>query len=205
MTKVKQKQSKRRIEILEAVIPLISQQSFEEISVAEICQSIGISIGSFYHYFTTKNDLLIGLLWIIDEDLVENTFPLLTNKNELENLKLFAHGWAEHVSSHGIERSKLISSINPDNEEFAERDRPAIQKLREIITAGQTKKQITKEYDADTLTDLFLITMRGITQDWSRRDGSYALTERMDQSIEILLRAFLPTNGTAKTKKTAKQ
>ena len=205
MTKVKQKQSKRRIEILEAVIPLISQQSFEEISVAEICQSIGISIGSFYHYFTTKNDLLIALLWIIDEDLVENTFPLLTNKNELENLKLFAHGWAEHVSSHGIERSKLISSINPDNEEFAEHDRPAIQKLREIIAAGQTKKQITKEYDADTLTDLFLITMRGITQDWSRRDGSYALTERMDQSIEILLRAFLPTNGTAKTKKTAKQ
>ena len=205
MTKVKQKQSKRRIEILEAVIPLISQQSFEEISVAEICQSIGISIGSFYHYFTTKNDLLIGLLWIIDEDLVENTFPLLTNKNELENLKLFAHGWAEHVSSHGIERSKLISSINPDNEEFAEHDRPAIQKLQEIIAAGQTKKQITKEYDADTLTDLFLITMRGITQDWSRRDGSYALTERMDQSIEILLRAFLPTNGTAKTKKTAKQ
>ena len=205
MTKVKQKQSKRRIEILEAVIPLISQQSFEEISVAEICQSIGISIGSFYHYFTTKNDLLIGLLWIIDEDLVENTFPLLTNKNELENLKLFAHGWAEHVSSHGIERSKLISSINPDNEEFAEHDRPAIRKLQEIILAGQTKKQITKEYDADTLTDLFLITMRGITQDWSRRDGSYVLTERMDQNIEILLRAFLPTNGTAKTKKTAKQ
>ena len=205
MTKVKQKQSKRRIEILEAVIPLISQQSFEEISVAEICQSIGISIGSFYHYFTTKNDLLIGLLWIIDEDLVENTFPLLTNKNELENLKVFAHGWAEHVSSHGIERSKLISSINPDNEALVERDRPAIQKLREIITAGQTKKQITKEYDADTLTDLFLTTMRGITQDWSRRDGSYALTERMDQSIEILLRAFLPANDTAKTKKTAKQ
>ncbi|MBR5932281.1 MAG: TetR/AcrR family transcriptional regulator [Lachnospiraceae bacterium] len=211
MTKVKQKQSKRRIEILEAVIPLISQQSFEEISVAEICQSIGISIGSFYHYFTTKNDLLIGLLWIIDEDLVENTFPLLTNKNELENLKLFAHGWAEHVSSHGIERSKLISSINPDNEALAERDRPAIRKLLEIITSGQAKKQITTEYDADTLTDLFLITMRGITQDWSRRDGSYALTERMDQSIEILLRAFLPAHVRAKAKgaperkKTAKQ
>lgn len=199
MTKVKQKQSKRRIEILEAAIPLISQESFEEISVAEICQTIGISIGSFYHYFNKKDDLLIGLLWIIDEDLEENTFPLLTNKSELENLKVFAHGWAEHVTSNGIERSRLISSINPENEELAENDRPAVKKLHEIIAAGQKKRQITTEYDADTLTRLFLTTMRGITQDWSRRNGNFALTERMDESIAILLRAFLPVSDRKKT------
>ena len=190
MSKVKQKQIKRRIEILEAAIPLIAQRSFEEISIAEICQQIGLSIGSFYHYFTKKDDLLVGLLWIIDEDLAENTFPLLVSSSELENLITFAHGWAEHVSNHGIERSKLISSINPDSADFPERERPAVKKLREIIAAGQEKGQITRDYDADSLTDLFLTTLRGITLDWSRREGSYALTERVDQSIAFLLRAF---------------
>ena len=193
MTKVKQKQSRRRIEILEAVIPLISRQPFEEISVAEICQSIGISIGSFYHYFSKKDDLLVGLLWIIDEDLAENTFPLLTSEDENDNLKKFAHGWAEHVSSHGIERSKLISAINPDSAEFPEHERPAFRKLREIITAGQAKEQITADFDAEMLTELFLTALRGITLDWSRREGSYPLTERMDESIAVLLRAFLPS------------
>ena len=200
MTKVKQKQSRRRIEMLEAAIPLISQRPFEEISVAEICQALGISVGSFYHYFRKKDDLLVGLLWIIDEDLAENTFPLLTRENEIENLKLFSHGWAEHVAGHGIERSKLISSINPDSAEFSEHDRPAIRKLRAIIAAGQAKGQITTDFDADTLTDLFLTTLRGITLDWSRREGSYPLTERMDESIAILLRAFMPTDDPAGAK-----
>ncbi len=192
MTKVKQKQSRRRTEMLEAAIPLISQRPFEEISVAEICQALGTSVGSFYHYFKKKDDLLVGLLWIIDEDLAENTFPLLTRENEIDNLKLFAHGWAEHVAGHGIERSKLISSINPDSAEFSEYDRPAIRRLHALIAAGQAKGQITADFDADTLTGLFLTTLRGITLDWSRREGSYALTERMDRDVGILLRAFLP-------------
>lgn len=194
MTKVKQKQSRRRIEMLEAAIPLISQRPFEEISVAEICRALGISVGSFYHYFKKKDDLLVGLLWIIDEDLAENTFPLLKRENEIENLKLFAHGWAVHVESHGIERSRLISSINPDSAELSEKDRPAIRMLRALIAAGQSKGQITADFDADTLTGLFLTTLRGITLDWSRRAGSYALTERMDRDIGILLRAFYPVS-----------
>ena len=195
MTKVKQKQSRRRIEILEAAIPLIAQRPFADLSISEICHSIGISTGSFYHYFAKKDDLLVGLLWIIDADLEENTFPLLTFDNELENLKLFAHGWAEHVSSHGIERSKLISSINPDSAEFPEHERPAIRKLREIISAGQKKGQITREYDASALAGLFLTTLRGITLDWSRREGNYALVPRMDQDMAIFLRAFLPISA----------
>lgn len=194
MTKVKQKQSRRRIELLEAAIPLISQRPFEEISVAEICRALGISVGSFYHYFKKKDDLLVGLLWIIDEDLAENTFPLLKRENEIENLKLFAHGWAVHVESHGIERSRLISSINPDSAELSEKDRPAIRMLRALIAAGQSRGQITADFDADTLTGLFLTTLRGITLDWSRRAGSYALTERMDRDIGILLRAFYPVS-----------
>ena len=190
--KVKQKQSRRRIEIMEAAIPIIVQRSFEEVSISEICQAIGISIGSFYHYFRKKDDLLVGLLWIIDEDLEENTFPLLTNEDEIENLKLFAHDWAKHVSAHGLERSKLLTSINPDSTDFPESERPAIRKLRAIIAAGQDKEQITREYDVDTLTDLFITTLRGVTLDWSRREGSYPLLERMDRDVAILMRALPP-------------
>ncbi len=193
MAKVKEKQNRRRIEILEAAIPIIAQGSFEEIGISDICREIGISIGSFYHYFTKKDDLLVGLLWIIDADLEETTFPRLHCENEIDNLKLFARGWAEHVASHGIERSKLISSINPDSADFPEHERPAVKKLREIITAGQEKGQITADFDAETLADLFLTTLRGITLDWSRREGSYPLYERMDRDTGFLLRAFLPT------------
>ena len=66
MAKIKQKQMQRRSEIIETVIPLLEKTSFEDLSMADICQAAGISVGSFYHYFHAKSDILVGLLALID-------------------------------------------------------------------------------------------------------------------------------------------
>jgi AcrR family transcriptional regulator len=66
---VKEKQAKRRSEIIESVIPLIASEDFDRISVSDIGKAAGISIGSFYHYLTQKTDILVGLMLIIDEEL----------------------------------------------------------------------------------------------------------------------------------------
>ena len=132
MSKVKEKQAKRRSEIIESLIPLMTSEDFDKISVSDLCQTAGISIGTFYHYFTKKSDMLIGLLWIIDEDLKENTFPLLTNEDEMENLRMFARGWASYIQSHGLERSKLISGVNPEGWGNLEKERISFKKIQEI-------------------------------------------------------------------------
>ena len=190
MSKVKEKQEKRRREILEKVLPILSDESFDDISVSEICAKIGISIGSFYHYFEKKSDLLSGFLNLIDDDIERNVAPLMTKEDEIENMKIFAHGWAEHVSAHGIERSRLISSINPEGNVTAESERTSVRILKEALIRGQEKGQITDEYDAGELSRMFLLTLRGITLDWSRRNGSYPIVERMDQYIAFFLKAY---------------
>lgn len=192
MSKIKEKQAKRRAEIIQAAAPIIADVPFEDISIAEICARLGLSVGSFYHYFTKKSDLLIGLLWLIDEDLEKNVFPHLNSEDELENLRTFAHGWAGHVDAHGIERSKLISGINPENSDFIEQERLSVSKLGEIISRGQAKGQISSEFDRDTLVESFILMLRSITLDWSRRDGSYSIIEKMDQYISFAIRAFKP-------------
>lgn len=194
MSKISRKQAKRRYEIIEAAIPLITSASFEEISVSDICRSIGISIGSFYHYFTKKSDLLIGLLWLIDEDLAENTFPLLTSENELENIRIFSHGWAEHIDRHGLERSKLISAINPDSSDFSESSRESIKKLRELFGKALAKGQVRIKYDADFLTDYFLLMMRSVSTDWSRRDGNYDIVKKMDEFTLFFIDGIKPVS-----------
>jgi len=181
MSKVSRKQARRRYEIIESAIPLITSESFDEISVSDICKAVGISIGTFYHYFSKKSDLLIGLLWLIDEDLSENVFPQLTDDNELANLRAFSRGWARHIALHGLERSKLISAINPENADFPEKERESVRKLRELFVKALDKGQIRSSYSADLLTEYFLLMIRGISTDWSRRDGSYDIIEKMDE------------------------
>ena len=116
MSKVRQKQIKRRAEIIEALIPVISSRDFSELSVGELCEAAGISVGSFYHYFSKKSDILVGLLSLIDEHLEEHVYAELTRGSARENLLLFAHEWAEYVCDHGLERSKLISATAASND-----------------------------------------------------------------------------------------
>ena len=187
MSKVKEKQARARTKIIESVIPLIASEDFDRISVADLCETAGISIGTFYHYFTKKTDLLIGMLWIIDEDLEENVFPLLTNKNEMENLRIFAHGWAAHIQTHGLERAKLISTINPESEEFLEKERFSVQKIRQIFASAQKKDQIGTQFTPEELTDYFLLMLRSVSTDWSRREGSYDIVKKMDAFTEFFI------------------
>lgn len=192
MSKVKNKQMNKRAEIIETVIPLISSVPFDDLSIVDICSAAGISIGTFYHYFNKKSDLLVGLLGLIDDYMSSEVFQLLTAENEIENLKIFAHYWAIYVKTHGIERSILITSVEPSDSYVNGQKRVIFPKLESIFKAGQEKGQITLSFSAEKLTDFFLLTIRGVTADWSRHGGSYSIVEMMDEYIAFFVRSLEP-------------
>lgn len=191
MSKVRQKQIKRRAEIIEALIPIISSRDFSELSVGELCAAAGISIGSFYHYFTKKSDILVGLLSLIDVYLEENVYERLQSGDELENLLSFAGEWARYVESHGLERSKLISATEASNVDLQGSPRSSLLKLEEIISRGQAAGQITAELSAAELAESYLLALRGVTTDWSRCSGAYPLLEKTETFMRLFLRSFL--------------
>lgn len=191
MRKVQMKQMKRRAEIIETVLPLLETVPFEELSVTEICKYADISVGTFYHYFTTKSDLLVGLLGLIDGYFINEVFPLLTSENEAENLRLFVHHWALYVDAHGLERSRLISSATPSEHYLNGERREILDVLEGIFRRGQEKKQFLAPEAPEKLTELFLLLIRGVCVDWSRRSGSYSVIERTDELGALFLRGIL--------------
>ena len=190
MSKVSEKQQRRRSEIIEAVIPLIASVPFEELSVNEICAHAGISVGSFYHYFEKKSDMLVGLLSLIDSYLEERVYPLLSEGSALEKLRLFALEWAKYVEAHGIERSKLISSVAPANTDLSGNRRGSLVFLEGIMLSGQAEGCIVSAPGAGGLAELYLLALRAVTTDWSRNDGAYSIVEKMDGFIAIWLRGI---------------
>lgn len=188
MRKVQMKQMKRRAEIIETVLPLLGSAPFEELSVAEICQCADISVGTFYHYFATKSDLLVGLLSLIDSYFIASVFPLLNSENEAENLRLFAHHWALYVETHGLERSRLISRVEPSQYYTNGDRREIIDVLEHIFRRGQEKCQFLRLETPERLTELFLLTVRGVCVDWSRRNGSYSVVSQTDDLAAVFLR-----------------
>lgn len=192
MRKVQMKQMKRRAEIIETVLPLLETAPFVELSVTEICKYADISVGTFYHYFTTKSDLLVGLLGLIDAYFINEVFPLLTSEDEAENLRLFAHHWALYVDTHGLERSRLISAATPSEHYLNGVRREILDVLDDIFRRGQEKGQFLAPETPEKLTELFLLLIRGVCVDWSRRNGSYSVIERTDEVGALFLRSITP-------------
>ena len=190
MSKVREKQLKRRSEIIESVIPLIGSVPFEQLSVNEICAAAGISVGSFYHYFEKKSDLLVGLLSLIDEYLAENVYPILAEGDSLSKLRRFAHEWAVYVENHSLERSKLISSVEPSNTDLSGQKRSCVVFLENIFAEGQRDGSIICSKSPQQLAELYLLALRAVTTDWSRNNGRYPICSKMEEFMEIWLKGI---------------
>jgi AcrR family transcriptional regulator len=191
VSKVELKQEKRRAEILQRVVALLKTTPFEEITVLDICRASDISVGSFYHYFGQKSNLLSGLFGLIDLYMVDVVFPKLTSARAYENLITLSRGFAAYVEQEGIELSRVISTNMPPNYDATHKERPLYLKLTEIVSGGQLTHEFTSAAAPEKIADLLMVAMSGVTVDWSRRDGSYSLTERMDEFTALFFPALL--------------
>ena len=190
MTKIQEKQTNRRREIIETIIPLLEEKSFEEISVEDICNAADISIGSFYHYFEKKSDILAGLFTRIDSYMEKEVFPQLKKRDEAENLRIFAQSWIKYIEGTGLEHSKLIATIDTTDLTISGEKRSSAVVLEGIMRRGQEKGRFTTEQSAEELAELFMIALRGLSKDWTSRNAAYSLTERGRIYIELMLKAL---------------
>ncbi|MBR6237368.1 MAG: hypothetical protein IKR16_06500, partial [Firmicutes bacterium] len=71
-------------------------------------------------------------------------------------------------------------------------ERSSAKKLAECFARGQRLGTIDDSHPAAEAASLFMIALRGIALDWTRRNASYSLTERGDIYIDYLLKALRP-------------
>lgn len=58
LSKQQQKSRATREKIFQAAKSILKKKGYEELSIKNICEEAGVSNGSFYHHFKTKDDLL---------------------------------------------------------------------------------------------------------------------------------------------------
>jgi AcrR family transcriptional regulator len=191
MSKIQQKQIQRRNEIISKVMKLTEKTPFVELSIRDICEGTGISVGSFYHYFKEKSDLVCGLMELIDDYMEQEVLPLLTNESAFEDLRVISRGFAQHILNSGLEQAKLISICKPtDADEFGVR-RPTFRMIQSAVARGQERGEFRTDLSPVKITELILTAISGAAIDWSRREAGYNLLERMDEFVTFFFRALL--------------
>ncbi|MCI5773755.1 MAG: TetR/AcrR family transcriptional regulator [Erysipelotrichaceae bacterium] len=191
MNKVQYKQEQKRKEIALKAIPLIDKFGFNRISVSDLCKDIGLSIGSFYHYFNDKNDIIREIFKLIDSYFSqEASVDIEKHDNCLLKLRLFCFYYAFYCQNCGFEVCRQISiiPIMKHEEKFISESRFLYQMLFDIVEKGQESKEITEGYTCKNITIMLLNMIRGFCADWCRNNGSYDIVEMIDMNAILYIR-----------------
>ena len=80
MEKKKSARSQKRKKIIDKAWELFAKNGYEETKVEDITKDLGISKGSFYTYFATKEELLYEVLEKIKKEIIENLENINVNQ-----------------------------------------------------------------------------------------------------------------------------
>ena len=67
LTKRQEQALETKSRIYNAAIELMDREGFDNITIADISEAAGVSVGAFYHYFESKNDILAEIFHQADE------------------------------------------------------------------------------------------------------------------------------------------
>ena len=184
-TKRKEQALVTKDRIYSAAINLMDRKGFENITIADISKEAGVSVGAFYHYFTSKNDILAEIFYKADEYFSTQVMNKLRGETIAEKIVEYFDHYAKFNVSSGVELTQQL--FNPKIKFFLKKDRPMLTILLDLIQEGQERKEIRADEDPEELSRFLLVMARGVVFEWSLYDGSYDLQATMHKYIETLV------------------
>jgi len=185
MTKRQEKAVATKNRIYTAAIDLMDRKGFENITIADISKKAGVSVGAFYHYFKSKNDILAEIFRKADDYFSALVASGLTKRSIPERIVEYFDHYAKFNEATGVETTQQL--FNPKIKYFIKKSRPMLTLLKDLIIEGQEKKEIREDDDPEEIARFLFILARGIVFEWSLYEGGYDLEAVMHKYIEILV------------------
>ncbi len=187
----KSEASKRAI--LHAAHKLIVEKGFQKTSIKEIVQESGLSVGSFYHHFKNKDDLLNEAFHEFDDQLNEETFARYDSMNALDAVKTVLIEQTKYTEAFG---PKLMSEyyralLQHENRGALNPKRTYYRAVKTYAEKAQRLGLLNNAYDSSTITEHLIKSVRGTLVDWRLHNGSYPVTEYVESELDFYLAPFL--------------
>lgn len=185
----KRKGNETHQKIYSAIKQLLEQKNAAEISVQDICQCAGIGVGTFYHYYPSKNAAIYDISNPIDEYFELKVAPELDGKTPLEQLRFFFYHQAmfmiQFVLANGSQEP--LNYLIMSQQHFFSKNRTTYQMLYDIISNSNLYPNWFPKYSYEKITEHLLHLSRGAINSWLGYKCTYDLIEDIWSYIEMTL------------------
>lgn len=179
-------ETKKRI--LDTAREMIQEKGIDNITIRGIGKKAGVSVGSFYYYFKSKNDILLDIFHDAD-DYFSNRLSQSSSKHAADQIVEFYALYAKY-SYIGGDINFAKKFYHTENKSFINKDRIMYQILVSMIQTGQDENEIIHTSTAEQIADYLFIAARGLVFDWCLYDGTYDLERAMVDYFTRLVPIF---------------
>ncbi len=188
---LKSKETKERI--FQAAKTILQKNGYENLSIKNICEEAGVSNGSFYHHFKTKDDLLSYYIEeqpSINPELLEIPSDTEAAKKAIVEVYL---NYAAYCQELGVDfvagyYTPKNQALNPEIR--TERPYPIVtvqQYLENAVASGAIQLNLSI---AEVVTDIRMLVI-GNAFEWALREGNVDFEENIKRSISHYLDGVL--------------
>ena len=189
LSKQQQKSMETKARIFAAAKNILQKDGYEALSIKNICDEAGVSNGSFYHHFKTKDDLLS--YYIEEQPRINPDFlDLPASPAEAKEAIIYVYlNYVHYCQDLGVEF--MSNYYTPKNQSLnplirTERPYPIVtvhNYLQKCMDAGIL--QISGDLEALT-TDIRMIVIGNVFE-WCLKEGHADFEGNMKRSLETYL------------------
>ena len=194
LTPRKRQAIEMRAKIQSAALTLFNREGFENVSVEEIAQKAGCSVGNIYHYFKSKDELAIQVTQMVDEayTVLEEEYLADRETSGREKLLDFVGRSLEISASDEMLYKAFIHGLRyPEQAVLQKNDKRVYYRLlRELVDLCQEEGSIHPSYEPDCLVEDLVVLHRGTLFEWRIYQEGFDIAKQGRRMADALLRGW---------------
>lgn len=196
LTPIKRQALEMRSKIQNTALDLFNREGFENVSVEQIAQTAGCSVGNIYHYFKSKDELAIQVTSHVDQTYLELEEQYLSDRNTPARDKLLdfvGQSLVSSVSEPVLYKAFIHVIKYPEQHILQKNDRRVYYRvLRELVELCQHEGSIDAARSVDEIVEDLVVLHRGTLIEWRIYEGNFDIVSRGRRMAAILLDGLNP-------------
>lgn len=165
---------------------LILKKGFDDVTVDEISKKANVTVGTFYHYFRSKDEIILGLL-----PNVEDYYKKVRSENSGSLKKIIGYyTWFNNEIIRTNVPPDLIIQLFSSQKLLSMLEEDRIVSGIELIIEGQISGTVTKDYFPAYISKLIFSSTRGICFHWAMHPNSISLVDATAEIVTRLVNSF---------------
>ena len=180
--------------IRQQAISLFKENGYENVTVLQICKAAGITKRTFYYHFSSKDEIIHGILGHVAQQIELMSEAMLHQESHVGIIWAMMRGYAVEAeeTGAGIISQFYINILQRGATDKFPQDMMLFKAVVNNIANAQLAGEIGNMQSPEDVAYALYHTLRSVAYTWCRSGGNDSLMDEYKHAFQSVLQILLP-------------